>query len=83
MPVAGTFRNLIVNGTGIVALVTNTITVYKNGVATSLTATIAIGQQTASNTTAFFTCAANDLISIRYAAGNDYGPIAISCEFTP
>jgi hypothetical protein len=70
-PFAGTLRNLYIYSTSAAAGVGEIITVYINGVASALTATIAAAAQTANNTADTPAVVAGDRISIGYGAGSD------------
>lgn len=64
MPFAATVSNLYVETDAAADVGGDTITVYKNGVATALTATIAQGATTASDTSNSFSVVATDTITV-------------------
>lgn len=85
LPVPGTFDNLFVNGDGPTSGSGETFTIYKNGSATALTAHVASGSSTGSDTTHSFHAVAGDNISLSDDAGGAgvLGATAISMRFTP
>src|SRR5690349_2952735 len=71
VPFAGTLRNLYLRSDVVAAGAGEIFTVYINGAASTLTATIAAAAQTGSDTTHFPTVAAGDRISLFYENGSD------------
>lgn len=83
IPVSGTLKNLYIGLDVNAGATPNVVTVYVNGVASALTASIATGTAVAHDTTHAVAVSAGDTISLKFTGAADGGNTQVSLEFAP